>query len=98
MSKTYVRVDDRLIHGQTIMSWAPTLKLEEFIAVDDTIAANPMLKSILTMGVPKNYVTHIVSTEEARALLAQGAARTPGASSRPPRPCDAGRARRRRRA
>ena len=71
MSKTYVRVDDRLIHGQTIMSWAPTLKLEEFIAVDDTIAANPMLKSIHTMGVPKNYVTHIVSTEEARALLDQ---------------------------
>ena len=56
MSKTYVRVDDRLIHGQTIMSWAPTLKLEEFIAVDDTIAANPMLKSILTiltMGCPR---------------------------------------------
>lgn len=71
MSKTYVRVDDRLIHGQTIMSWAPTLKLEELIAVDDTIAANPMLKSILTMGVPKNYVTHIVSIDEARALLAE---------------------------
>ena len=69
MSKTYVRVDDRLIHGQTIMSWAPTLKLEELIAVDDTIAANPMLKSILTMGVPKNYVTHIVTTDEARAIL-----------------------------
>lgn len=70
MSKTYVRVDDRLIHGQTIMSWAPTLGIKEIIGVDDVSAANPMLKSILTMGVPKQYVAHIVTTDEARELLA----------------------------
>lgn len=69
MAKTYVRVDDRLIHGQTIVAWAPTLKIEEIIAVDDVSAANPTLKSILTMGVPKQYHAHIVTTEEARELL-----------------------------
>ena len=35
MGKTYVRVDDRLIHGQTIVAWAPTLGLEEIIGVDE---------------------------------------------------------------
>ena len=30
-----------------------------------------MLKSILTMGVPKQYKTHIVTTDEAKDLLAQ---------------------------
>ena len=69
MGKLFVRVDDRLIHGQTIVAWCPTLKIEEIIAVDDASAQNPMLKSILTMGVPKNYVTNIVTTEEANALL-----------------------------
>lgn len=70
MAKTYVRVDDRLIHGQTIVAWAPTLQIGEIIGIDDVSAANPMLKSILTMGVPKQYITHIVTTAEAMELLA----------------------------
>ena len=73
MGKTFVRVDDRLIHGQTIVAWVPTLKIEEIIAVDDVSASNPMLKSIMTMGVPKQYKTHIVTTAEAAALLREGA-------------------------
>lgn len=69
MGKVYVRVDDRLIHGQTIVAWCPTLGIQEIIAVDDVSAQNPMLKSILTMGVPKIYKTNIVTTEEAKKLL-----------------------------
>ncbi|MCI8374368.1 MAG: PTS sugar transporter subunit IIB [Lachnospiraceae bacterium] len=71
MGKVYVRVDDRLIHGQTIVAWCPTLGIQEIIAVDDASAQNPMLKSILTMGVPKNYVTNIVTTAEAKELLTE---------------------------
>ncbi len=69
MGKTYVRVDDRLIHGQTIIAWCPTLGIQEIVAIDDASAANPMLKSIMTMGVPKNYKTHIVTTAEAKEIL-----------------------------
>ena len=54
MGNVYVRVDDRLIHGQTIVAWCPTLGIQEIIAIDDASASNPMLKSIMTMGVPKN--------------------------------------------
>lgn len=72
MGNVYVRVDDRLIHGQTIVAWCPTLGIEEIIAIDDVSAANPMLKSILTMGVPKNYKTNIVTCAEANELLKQG--------------------------
>lgn len=76
MGKLYVRVDDRLIHGQTIVAWCPTLGIQEIIAVDDVSAANPMLKSILTMGVPKNYKTSIVTTQEAKKLLREGSDQT----------------------
>ena len=76
MGKLYVRVDDRLIHGQTIVAWCPTLGIQEIIAVDDVSAANPMLKSILTMGVPKNYKTGIVTTQEAKKLLGEGSDKT----------------------
>ena len=76
MGKLYVRVDDRLIHGQTIVAWCPTLGIQEIIAVDDVSAANPMLKSILTMGVPKTYKTSIVTTQEAKKLLQEGSDQT----------------------
>lgn len=72
MAKIYVRVDDRLIHGQTIVAWCPTLSIKEIIAIDDESAQNPTLKSIMTMGVPSTYKTHIVTTEEAKVLLQQG--------------------------
>ncbi len=71
MTKTYVRVDDRLIHGQTIIAWCPTLSIKEIIAIDDESAKNSTLKSIMKMGVPSAYNTHIVTTEEAQKLLAQ---------------------------
>lgn len=71
MVKTYVRVDDRLIHGQTIVAWCPTLGIKEIIAIDDESAKNPVLKSIMTMGVPPAYKTHIVTTEQAKELLAK---------------------------
>ena len=34
MADLYVRVDDRLIHGQTIVAWCPLLGIKEIIAVD----------------------------------------------------------------
>jgi PTS system mannose-specific IIB component len=71
MGKVYVRVDDRLIHGQTIVAWCPTLGIKEIIGIDDESAKNPTLKSIMKMSVPPAYKTHIVSTEEAVALLTE---------------------------
>ena len=59
MADLYVRIDDRLIHGQTIVAWCPTLQIKEIVAVDDVSAKNPMLKTIMTMGVPSTYKTHI---------------------------------------
>jgi mannose/fructose/N-acetylgalactosamine-specific phosphotransferase system component IIB len=69
MGKIYVRVDDRLIHGQTIVAWCPLLKIKEIIGIDDESAKNPMMQSIMKMSVPPMYKTHIVTTEEANTLL-----------------------------
>lgn len=71
MPKIYVRIDDRLIHGQTVVAWCPTLSIKEIIAIDDESAKNPVLKSIMKMGVPSTYNTHIATTEEAKELLKQ---------------------------
>lgn len=75
MSKTYVRIDDRLIHGQTIVAWCPTLSIQEIIAIDDESAKNPMLRSIMKMSVPSSYKTYIVTTEEAKKMLREDSGR-----------------------
>lgn len=69
MGKTYIRIDDRLIHGQIVVSWCGTLNIKEIIVIDNATASNPMLKQIMTMGVPKAYKTSIVSIEESKELL-----------------------------
>ncbi len=71
MGKLYIRVDDRLIHGQTIVAWCPTLSINEIIGVDDFTANNPMLKNIVTMSVPKSYGIDVVTIEKAKQLVGQ---------------------------
>jgi len=72
MGKLYVRVDDRLIHGQIVTAWCQTLGIQQIIAVDDELASNPMLQSIMTMGVPTQYSLQILTVENAKAMLQQG--------------------------
>lgn len=69
MGQNYLRIDDRLIHGQIVTAWCGTLGIGEIIAIDSGFAQNPMLQSIMTMGVPAQYHPHIVTAEEAKKLL-----------------------------
>ena len=71
MGKDYVRIDDRLIHGQIVTAWCKTLNIKEIIAIDDKLAANPTLQSIMMMGIPAQYKHHVVTAAEARAIFAE---------------------------
>lgn len=44
MSVSFVRIDDRMIHGQTVTRWAKELPCDGIIAVNDLAASNPVLK------------------------------------------------------
>ena len=71
MGQNYLRIDDRLIHGQIVTAWCGHLKIKEIVAIDDTLAANPMLQSIMLMGIPKQYKSHVVTMAQAKELFAQ---------------------------
>ena len=60
----YLRIDDRLIHGQIVTAWCGHFKINEIIAIDDALAANKTLQSIMLMGIPKQYKSHIVTMAE----------------------------------
>ena len=44
MSISFVRIDDRIIHGQTVTRWAKEYPCDGLIAVNDAAATNPVLK------------------------------------------------------
>ena len=72
MANNYFRIDDRLIHGQIVTAWCGHLKIGEIVAVDDKLASNKMLQNIMLMGIPAQYKAHVVTTAEAKALVAAG--------------------------
>ena len=45
MSVSFIRVDDRMIHGQTCTRWALEYPCDGLIAVNNAAAKNPVLKS-----------------------------------------------------
>lgn len=69
MGALYVRVDDRLIHGQIVTAWSGALAIGEIIAIDEELAKNPMLQSIATMGVPVQLKPRIVTVAQAKEIL-----------------------------
>lgn len=73
MGQNFLRIDDRLIHGQIVTAWCGHLKIQEIVAIDDTLAKNTMLQSIMLMGIPKQYKSHVVTMAEAKELFAQQA-------------------------
>lgn len=71
MGKDFLRIDDRLIHGQIVMTWCKPLNIKEIVGIDDSLAANKTLQSIMLMGIPAHYKKAIVSSEDARKIMAE---------------------------
>lgn len=60
-----IRVDDRLVHGCVATLWAPKLKVERIICIDDESANTPMLKNALRMATPRNIYLSVLTFDKA---------------------------------
>ncbi len=45
MAISFIRIDDRMIHGQTVTRWSLEYPCDGLIAVNDNAASNPVLKA-----------------------------------------------------
>jgi len=61
----WVRVDDRLLHGQVTVAWRQHLLPDEIWIVDDLVRADPFLADVLCMAAPAGVTIHIYSVPEA---------------------------------
>jgi len=48
----FVRVDNRLIHGQVVEAWLPELKVGRILVADDGAAANALTRAAMGLAVP----------------------------------------------
>lgn len=62
MSISFLRVDDRVIHGLITTKWSKELPCDGIIVVNDKIAYNPILKA--TYVGATNYPTYVWTMEE----------------------------------
>ena len=65
MSLELVRVDDRLIHGQVVVGWGPTLRPDLFVLASDEVAQNDWEQELYRLGVPEEIAVEFPSIEEA---------------------------------
>lgn len=57
MAISFIRVDDRIIHGQIIIRWSTEYPCDGIIAVDDKAAGNEVIKSaLLAASTKKTFI------------------------------------------
>lgn len=67
-----VRIDDRLIHGQVMTSWLNYTSANKILIIDDGVAADAFMKSVLKTCVPANVKLATFTVERAVARLQKG--------------------------
>lgn len=68
MKIVLARIDNRLIHGQILESWVPTLKANCIIVANDEVAQAVMQKILMVAAVPRG-IRVIIETVDAVAAL-----------------------------
>lgn len=61
MAVSFVRIDDRMIHGQTVTRWAKEYPCDGLIAVNDAAASNKVLTR--ACKVPSDKKTFVWTVE-----------------------------------
>lgn len=63
------RIDDRLMHGQVVVSWIPHLRADEVIIIDDAYASDDFMRMLIKNASPENVKTSIFKLTDATEYL-----------------------------
>ncbi len=70
---SFVRVDDRLLHGQIICAWVPFLKADMLIVASDEAASDTLVSDIISSCGHKGLGVQVKSLKDAVSYLAGAA-------------------------
>jgi len=49
----FLRIDDRLIHGQVLVGWLPILKSKQVLVANDKVAGDPLRQEMMNISIPQ---------------------------------------------
>ncbi|MQS76917.1 PTS system mannose/fructose/N-acetylgalactosamine-transporter subunit IIB [Companilactobacillus halodurans] len=64
MAIKFVRIDDRLVHGQVVTTWVKKNDIEQIIIVNDKVTENKVQESVLKMTAPSGVRIVIFGVEK----------------------------------
>ena len=64
MSIKFIRIDDRLIHGQVVTAWIKSYQAKKVIIVDDIVAKDDFLIGVMEMVKPSGIKLEVVTVED----------------------------------
>lgn len=76
MSLVFARVDQRLVHGQVVVGWVPTLAAGRILVVDDEIAGDEWERDMLVSATPPGVEAEVVGLAEAPGKLREDSGKT----------------------
>ena len=71
MSIVANRVDERLVHGQIMTSWSKHLQLKSVWVVDDGLAKDSFMASVLALAAPAGLDIRVLSVADAASAMQQ---------------------------
>ncbi|MDD2495426.1 MAG: PTS sugar transporter subunit IIB [Tissierellia bacterium] len=66
------RIDDRLLHGQVMVSWIPLLEINEVIIIDDEYAADEFMSNLIVESSPVNLTVKVLSVKDSAEYILSG--------------------------
>lgn len=70
------RVDDRLIHGEVVSVWTPSLSVNRIVIVDDSVAADQFNSKVLKVLAPAGVRVNVYTVDEASEKMKTEGAKT----------------------
>lgn len=65
MKISLLRIDDRLIHGQVLTSWAKAVKCDAIFAISDEVAQDKLRRELLLQIVPEHLKAYVIDIDKA---------------------------------
>jgi mannose/fructose/N-acetylgalactosamine-specific phosphotransferase system component IIB len=60
----FLRIDDRLIHGQVIVGWLPSIKPDKLVVINDKVSTDFMRQDLMELSVPPTVELEFYSTTD----------------------------------
>lgn len=71
MMNPFIRVDNRLVHGQVIATWMPHLRLQRYLIASDSVPNNTLQMTMFRMAIPAGVAFDAMPIEQAAEFLAR---------------------------